>query len=594
MSEIAEIFGRVFGPKPKVNVWQWAEKNLVLSERVSPNYPGPYRTEHCPYVREPQEAFTDPTISTIVLCWSSRSSKTETLLNPVRYTVAADPQATIVVMPSKDFAKDFAITRWRPVVDDCEALAREKPDNPNMYKLTEMHFKRCTVWMLGSNSPANLKSRGATVLYGDEIDAWPERSKKETGALEQALERTKDRWNKKHLLSSTPTIENGQIWREFQLGDCRYYEVPCPKCGKFQTLKLKNLEFDKARRKDGSWDMLKIREVTWYKCEVNGCRIQDADKGEMLLKGKWVATRESQEYGRRSYHLNSLYPVWIAFHQVAAMFLQSKTTKEQLQRFVNSWLAEPFYEYGDNKEEEDRLKKLQTEDLPEGVPDGHAAILTADVQMHGVYWSAFAWGPGRECIQLDHGYAPALEEVEQMGLKWGCKYAFIDSKYRQQLVVGWCSTHPGWIPAAGAAGLMTSLRWAMIPIDAGIMKGREIRAIRFRPDEFKEEIHKRMKGDGLPIQFLKKLSADYKKQLLGERRVERRGTRGRTMIEWVKVGANHYWDNLVLQFAAFEAVRPILFEIQAPRDEKPPPMAKPEDDRPPAAPERDDVWGGER
>ena len=59
-----EVLWREFEPRARQTVWQWAEENVILSKRVT-EIPGPYRSDWCPYVRAPQEDFTDPDVRTI-------------------------------------------------------------------------------------------------------------------------------------------------------------------------------------------------------------------------------------------------------------------------------------------------------------------------------------------------------------------------------------------------------------------------------------------------------------------------------------------------------------------------------------------------
>jgi len=288
-----------FQPAAALNVWQWAEANIVLSARITP-HPGPYRTNWCPYVREPQEAFTDPETETIVWCWASRTSKTESILNCVRYTIACDPQPVLFVMPTGELAESFSETRLRPSIEDSPVLAKEIPENLDNFRKTEMHMKRCTLWLVGANSPALLKGRGVAILVGDEVDTWRGATDKESGALQLAMDRTKDRWNRKHLLTSTPTVDSGQIWREFKKGDCRYYFVPCPHCGHMQHLRLKQIQWAKeAKLPDGTWDLKLVRESAYYECENEACKgtIEDVHKPMMLAKGKW---RRRTRTGSRS------------------------------------------------------------------------------------------------------------------------------------------------------------------------------------------------------------------------------------------------------------------------------------------------------
>ena len=138
--------------------------------------------------------------------------------------------------------------------------------------------------------------------------------------------------------------------------------------------------------------------------------------------------------------------------------------------------------------------------------------------------------------------------------------------------------HPGWVPMTGSPGLGTSLRWADVPVDGGINKGRIVKSLRISANEWREELYKRIynKGEpGVPQWTISgPVGGDYKKEMAGESRVVRRGPRGQALIEWVQTGANHYWDCEVYQVALFEAVKAFIFDVakEADRPSGPPPM----------------------
>jgi len=558
-----EYLTKIFAPPSNLNVWQWAEQHVSLSARVSPR-PGPYRTDWCPYVREPQEAFTDPHVRVIVLCWASRTSKTETAANCVRYSIGADAQPCIIVMPSKEMARSYSETRFQPSIEDSDILRAEKPADADKYKLLEMHFKRCSVFLTGANSAANLKSRGVGVIHASEIDTWPLSTSKETGALQQVMERIKDRPGAKAILESTPTIESGQIWQEFIIGDMRYFFIPCPDCGEMQVLKFPQIRWpEELRDNDGKWRLAEVKKRARYHCEKCDSPWNNGQKLMQLHKGVWRPTNDKAEPGRRSYHLSSIYPAWITYGEVAVQFLRSKDNPEELQRVINSWFAEPYYMGGMKGEFEAQVAARVTDEVT-GVPDDHRALMTVDVQQDHVRYVVRAHNSERDSVRLDYGQAPGLEEVEVIAKRWGCVVVGVDSKYRQQQVFSWCITHPGWIPMAGADGLMTDIRWADMPIDGGLFRGQVVKCLRHRPNAWKEELYRRIKrpeGQKIPKWSIAgAMGSDYKKEMSGEARILRRGQRGKMLIEWVKTGPNHYWDCEVYQLALFEAIRPFVFD----------------------------------
>jgi hypothetical protein len=563
---------KIMMPPPRVSTWRWAEQNVYLSSRVSPR-PGMYRSDWCPYVREPQDAFDDPTVETIVLCWSTRSQKSETMLNMVRKAIVVDRDSAMIGLPSEPFARSFSETRFQPPFRDSPSLAAELPANSDHFKLLEMHFRHSSCWLVGAGSPANLKSRGVRVVAADEVDTWPGQTKKETGALQQLLERNRDRWNRKTVIGSTPTVESGQIWREFLKGDQRRYFMPCPHCGHFQFFRHRQLYHDpKAKRNDGSWDMEHVLRSTVYLCENKDCGkpITDSDKPMMLALGEWRPTAAPRDVGRRSYHLNALYPVWTTFGEVQVMFLKSNASSpEDLQRFINSWLAEPWQLYGDNSEFENLLDVVRAREPVESVPKEHVVIVSADIQQTNIYFESRAHARNRDSVGLDYGCIPGFEELEAAADKWGAFAVFVDMPYRTSEVLEWCmqKRREGklYVPVLGNSSLLVPLRWAKVPIEGGLFKGQVIDCLRFRPNDYKDTWAgrvKRLTEDAPKWVMVSNADNDYKKQLAGEVRVQRRLAGGRIGYEWVTRGPNHYLDCAVINIAGYDAVRPLAFDVE--------------------------------
>lgn len=561
---------RAFAPKERLNVWQWAEKNVTLSSRASP-WPGPYRTNFCPFVRQPQECHTDFDTRLVVLCWSSRSSKTETLLNPIRYSIACEPQPFMIVMPSDKLGRTFSRSRFQPSVDDCAILNAEKMEDPDLYSTMEMHFKRCSGWITGANSPANLSSKGIGLLDCDEIDKWPQQQTRETGALQLALERIKDRWNGKAYLSSTPTIESAQIWVEFLLSDQRYYFVPCCNCGHYQRLSIDNLKWDKdAKLGEFKWDFAKVRRTTRYECESCGFGHTDQHKSSMLTKGEWKPLNTTADPERKGYHLNSMYPSWISFGKVSTAFLQSFGSPEDRQNFHNSWLALPIGSSEDRLRLEQEIAR-RSQLRADRTPKDHVALMTIDVQRANLWFVIRAWDKDKNSIRLEYGQLPGFEEAEVLVKKWEVATIAVDSAYaaRQKEVIEWCALHPGWMPLLGSPSLIQPFRFMDIDLDFGLMRGRKVPSLRIRPMDFKEILFERMNNQVPKWLIAGDAGDDYKKHMSGETRHMRRGPRGTSIIEYIPHGHHDLKDCEVYQIALYEAVRSFVFEIR-PTDVGPP------------------------
>ncbi|MEA3207880.1 MAG: hypothetical protein QOE70_937 [Chthoniobacter sp.] len=387
-------------PAPQLQVWEWAEENIYLSERTSA-LPGRFSTVLTPYIREPLQAYADKSVTDLVLCFGTQTAKTTVVMVGTAYRIVNDPTPTLWVMPNLELAKSFSKTRWQPMVNDCAPLAEQKPDDRHLFGTTEQHFDKVTLNFVGSNSPSNLASRPAGLLNMDETDKFKMESDREAGALQLAEERTKTFAYPLRVKTSTPTTIHGDIWREFKLGDQRYYNVPCPHCDELVVFKFSVQsekhgdcgirwwrESEDESKTGGEWDMEKVRQNTFYKAQCCGGEIFDHHKPAMLRAGRWIPTNPNAEPGRRSYHLNSLYSLLgkeCMWGVLAVKWLQTKGSITKRHNFINSTLAETW---DDEKAVDDNPIFTEgystVEILTSSIAD-RVTILAADCQ-HGHFW----------------------------------------------------------------------------------------------------------------------------------------------------------------------------------------------------------------
>jgi len=309
-----------------------------------------------------------------------------------------------------------------------------------------------------------------------------------------------------------------------------------------------------------------------------------------------AATNKNGEPKRRSYHLNSIYPEWISFADVAIAFLQAKGNADDFQKFVNAWLAEPFFGLEDQEEMEKALVAVRSAKAEKKVPEGHIALITVDVQQDSVWYVVRAHAANRDSVLLDQGTAPSPEDIEHLVKRWGAFAGGMDRRFSQQQVLEWCFLRPGWYPMLGAGGMFSSIRWVMAKIDGGTLQGREVRSLNWRPHDFKEEWHHRVRkiGKGRPAWLAgETISETYKRHMLGEARMERKG-----VVEWIKRHANHLFDCEMMQLALFEGVRVFAFSPEALGETKfKPPPGKPAEPPDPqsvvdqGSGDREDLWG---
>ena len=413
-------------------VIEWAEKNIQLDSRLTAR-PGLYSTTWTPYVRGVLEALADPGVHTVTLCWGSQTGKTLTLAVWLAYRIANDPAPALLVMPNADLARSYSETRLAPLFQKCKPVKALFPVDMNDFKIMEMQFATCTLSLVGSNSPANLSSRPICVCVLDELDSFAPPSEKDAAAYSLALERTKSFPQRKHVLTSTPTLSTGDIWINYQAGSQETFHVPCYACGEFQAMEFGQIRWDEtARSQDGKWDMRKVTETATYHCTKCDAKWSERNRRQSIEKGKWIAGNPNAEIGRRSFRLPSWYSSTLGFADAAKKFLTEKHYLHGLQGFVNGWSAMPW---------EDQFDDNELNSIPPGAfakkqewETDHIKLAAIDRQIDGYWFVVRAFARDGSSRLIEEGHRRTIEDIAQTLQDLGVKprHTCIDSGYEAQ------------------------------------------------------------------------------------------------------------------------------------------------------------------
>jgi len=255
----------------------------------------------------------------------------------------------------------------------------------------------------------------------DETDKFELKSDREAGALQNAEERTKAFPYPLRVKTSTPSTRHGEIWKEFEMGDKRYFFLPCPHCKERIRLEWGQVRWwdqDESESKtDGDWDLEKVRRNTYYRCQKCEQKIYDSQKTAMLREGVWIPTATNGLLGRRSYHLNSLYAPLkeTQWGNLAVKWLMTKGSATRRQAFINSTLAEPW----DNELLVDDETINVITYSPSELPEDRIPIMTIDVQENHFWVIVRCWGNpkmegGQQSWLLHEGRIETIEEVEKI------------------------------------------------------------------------------------------------------------------------------------------------------------------------------------
>lgn len=394
---LATSFAQGCQPRQRLSVSDWSDANRVLTSEGS-SEPGPWRTSRTPYLREIMDSLSDPEVRSVVVIKSAQVGLTEVGLNWIGYTMDHSPCPMLVVVPTLEVRKRWAMQRLKPLLDTLPVLRSVGLRSRTAANSEDIKsFPGGLLVLGGANSASSLASMPIKRTVLDEVDRYPWQVGSEGDPLGLIRERQKTFSDRCELLISTPTMRDAsRIEEEYELSDKRRYHVPCPHCAHMQHLKWANLK----------WDCPVAN--AWYVCEECGGVIEESSKQSMLRAGQWIAERQHVRR-RRGYHINGLYAppglghTWL---EMAQEWARVHNDPIKLKRFVNTQLGESW---------EDKKRAIKSELLAERaddyvtrtVPPG-ALVLTAgvDVQPDRLEAQVVGWGRGQRSWVIDYIVLP--------------------------------------------------------------------------------------------------------------------------------------------------------------------------------------------
>jgi phage terminase large subunit GpA-like protein len=378
-------------PPPRKTVSEWADSERRLSPEASAEA-GWWRTDRAAYQRGIMDAVNDPGIENIVIMSGAQIGKTEILLNILGYYISHDPSPILVLQPTLSMAQAFSKDRLAPMLRDTPCL-KDKVKDPRSRDSnnTTLHkaFAGGHVTLAGSNSPASLASRPIRIVLADEVDRYPHSAGTEGDPVSLARKRSATFFNRKLVLTSTPTVKGAsRIETAFERSDKRYFKVPCVDCDETQVLKWSNVQWPEDRP-----------DKAIYVCEHCGSAWDDGMRLRAIRNGHWEATEEFT--GSAGFFINGLYSPWTPLADAAREFLEARKLPEQLRVFVNTFLGETWEDAG---EQIDSLGLYdRREDYSDKLPEG-VVVLTAgvDVQDDRLEMEIVGWGRDEESWGIEY------------------------------------------------------------------------------------------------------------------------------------------------------------------------------------------------
>lgn len=337
------------------------------------------------------DAVSDPSVHTVVMMSSSQVGKTEALLNVIGYYIDQDPAPMLLMQPTLEMAEAFSKDRLAPMLRDTPCLAGKVADaraRDSGNTLLHKTFAGGHWTGVGANSPASLAMRPVRITLCDEVDRYPASAGAEGDPVNLARKRSTTFWNRKLVLTSTPTVKGvSRIEAAFEGSDQRRYFVPCPDCGDAQVLAWSNVRWEEGQP-----------QTALYFCGACGSGWSDAQRYAAVRQGTWRASAPFR--GVAGFHLNELYSSWVRLTDTASAFLEAKRLPELLRVWVNTALGETWEDSGERLDDAGLMARREVFPQKGGEPvvPAAASILTAgvDVQDNRLEVEVVAWGAGEE------------------------------------------------------------------------------------------------------------------------------------------------------------------------------------------------------
>ena len=370
---------------------EWADRERVLSPESSAE-PGKWDTSRAEYLRGLMDAASDPEVQVIVAMFASQTGKTEALQNIVGFHVDQDPSPILVVMPTLDLAESYSKDRLAPMLRDTPALEGKISDSRSRDSENTLLHKRFAgghITMAGANSPASLASRPIRVLVCDEVDRYPPSAGTEGDPVSLARKRTTTFWNRKIVLTSSPSIKGlSRIEQAYLESDQRRLWVPCGHCGEWQTLEWKQVQWSPGRPEEAGYECAHCHTI-WT----------DVERWAAVAKGEWRAAAPFN--GVAGFQLSELYSSWVHLADTVRNFLEAKPHQERLKVWINTALAETWEE--DAEKLDENVLADRVENWGKKVP-AEVLVVTAgvDVQDDRLEVELVGWTVGEESWSLDH------------------------------------------------------------------------------------------------------------------------------------------------------------------------------------------------
>lgn len=328
----------------------------VQDRRIMPTdspFPGYWNNSRTPYLVEIMDDMSPYSpIQVSVTMKSRKLGVTAAAENVVCYWMDANPTRVKYTTATDELAEDWATKRLEPAIDSLGfrhkmiATVNAPKARRSGDKVFSKTYVGGSISIISAGSMMARRSGDDRVLVVDEIDGVKILTTTGEGNWLEILKGHTMSWGarKKIMLFSSPaTLENSNIDREYELGDCRKFLVPCPRCGAMQEL----VDDQENYGLKGDFEAGEFKRA-YYLCIRCGEAVFNHQKTKMLAGGRWEPTKRSSDPVVRSRQISALYsPVGMfSWDEYYRKMIATQGDPDALRSFQTLYRGLPYLETG--------------------------------------------------------------------------------------------------------------------------------------------------------------------------------------------------------------------------------------------------------
>jgi hypothetical protein len=591
------VFERVWRVRAFEHFGEWCERNIIISPEENADYAGPYSRELVLPQSKLFELFLEsPEWEDLSITKGSQAAVSAHALMAICKRAVDRPTNVIYVLDSADAAADMA-RRLEGFAKGVPALAEIIDETPaNEFKGKVKRLPGMTLWFVGAGSAGQVAGKpGVGLRIVDERDKYKALAKETADTPALVRDRGKVTGEgSKQINFSSPTLADGGIWSDVQLGSGHRFFVPClvenGGCGEYQYLKLAGLSYEHLRDGFGELDLARVRTETSYQCEHCHRAIEEGEKPAMLAAGEWRPTHyekrrnsEGEEVlvprwkpGRMSAYLNDLTARWEGsrWGDIALEKADAKRNPEKLQALLNGRLGEAWVQGASRKVTVEDIFALR-KPYPRGgeVPNwfGRPYRVTMQADTQDDLWKAVisVWSERGDQLILDWGLFLSWRDLVAFGKRgagWAgerlpAMFNLVDEGgHRTKEVRAYCAgLRPIFNPSKGRGGLNigSATEWKPYKIDPHEAGDAEtVDVLVYHDDIFKWMLYKqkilgnaKLSEEDGRLFFPQDTDREFALEFTREHRVKKNGR-----WQWEGEGGNDFGDAVKMGYVAWSRI----------------------------------------